>query len=391
MSTFGSNFSDTTTTTSSMDPDIKNRLLDLFGNSPGITNDLVERLNAGYQDYTGDRYLDENVDQEAFYNMVRNNIGSILGGTGGDPLGYLGDIYGDAVGFARNLPSNRVDPVTGQMVSQGAFGGDGNATLQEGARRSIQDVVAQQFRDTNIADYQNPYTDQVINRALSDLDRATQMRMQAADDRATAAGAFGGDRASIERGMIDQESIREAGNLVANLRARGYEDAANRVETDISNQLTADQANQLADRQVSRDAMSIAADLATTNQNQKRMARTDEAVNQLRAAQLLANAFGQGSDVYRDYLADFAGIGDKQLAMDQRDKDFDFEEFARSVDYDQDMIENMINLLRAAPGDRTETSETELSTAGQIQNVLNIAQGASGVYDYLFGSDGIFR
>ena len=63
MSTFGTAFSDTTTTQSSMDPDIKSRLLDLFGSSPGVTNDLVERLNAGYQNYTGDRYLDENADQ----------------------------------------------------------------------------------------------------------------------------------------------------------------------------------------------------------------------------------------------------------------------------------------------------------------------------------------
>ena len=126
--------------------------------------------------------------------------------------------------------------------------------------------------------------------------------------------------------------------------------------------------------------MSIAADIATTNQNQKRMARTDEAVNQLRSAQLLANAFGQGSDVYRDYLADFAGIGDKQLAMDQRDKDFDFEEFARSVDYDQNMISNMINLLRAAPGDRTDTSETEMSTVGQIQNAITTAQMVGGAF-----------
>ena len=227
----------------------------------------------------------------------------------------------------------------------------------------------------------------MIDRALSDLDRATQMRMQAADDRATGARAFGGDRAAIERGMIDQESIRQAGTMAANLRARGYEDAASRVEQDISNQLTADQANQLADAQTTRDAMTIAADLAGQNQREGRIAATDEAMNQLRSSQALLNAFGQGSDAYREYLADFADIGDRQYAFDQRDKDFDFEEFARTGDYDQIMITNMINLLRAAPGDKTQEKSTELDTFGKMEQAMNLYNMATGSFDSIYDKE----
>ena len=57
---------------------------------------------------------------------------------------------------------------------------------------------------------------------------------------------------------------------------------------------------------------------------------------------------------------------------DEVDGYFDFEEFARAVDYDQNMINNMINLLRAAPGNTTEESATELSTVGQISNALEL-------------------
>ena len=375
--TFGTSFGSTEKTSESMDPDIKNRLLDLFGDYPGVTDDLVERLNEGYKKYTGDRYGDEVADQEAYYNYVRNNLANIPGK----------DVWDASVSAAQNLPSNRVDPVTGKIVGQQAFGGDGTTPLATGARQSIQDVIAKQFKDTNISDYQNPYTTQVIDRALSDLDRATQMRMQAADDRATGARAFGGDRAAIERGMIDQESIRQAGTMAANLRARGYEDAASRVEQDISNQLTADQANQLADAQTTRDAMTIAADLAGQNQREGRIAATDEAMNQLRSSQALLNAFGQGSDAYREYLADFADIGDRQYAFDQRDKDFDFEEFARTVDYDQNMITNMINLLRAAPGDKTQEKSTELDTFGKMEQAMNLYNMATGSFDSIYDKE----
>ena len=45
------------------------------------------------------------------------------------------------------------------------------------------------------------------------------------------------------------------------------------------------------------------------------------------------------------------------------------------------MITNMINLLRAAPGDKTTEKETELDTFGKMEqamNVYNMATGALG-------------
>ena len=60
------------------------------------------------------------------------------------------------------------------------------------------------------------------------------------------------------------------------------------------------------------------------------------------------------------------------LARDQREKDFQFAEFLASIGYDQDMINNMINLLSTATGDREEETKTEMGTIGQIGQVAEL-------------------
>ena len=361
MSGFGSGFSNTERTTSTMDPDIKNRLTDLYGPAPGVMNSLVNRLNTGYTGFQGDRFANMNADQLLFNQMVRDNIERAPGA----------DIFERSVSRA-----DATATPTGMDVATSAFGPT-DQPLAQAARSNIQDVVAGQFAGTNLDPYQNPYNTAVIDTALADLDRATQMRLRAADDQATKAGAYGGDRAAIERGLINEESLRTAGRMVADLRARGFEDAANRVEADLDREMKAQEANQLADRQTSRDAL----DTATAIER-------DDPVNQLRASQALLNAFGQGSDQYRNYLADFMGIGDRLDDRSQRELDFDFAEFANAVNYDQNMIDNMIRLLSTATGDRQEETKTEMGTVGQISQVANLIPALGGAAGAFIGDDG---
>ena len=365
MSGFGSGFSNTQRTTSTMDPDIKNRLTDLYGPTPGVMNSLVNRLNTGYTGFQGDRFANMNADQLLFNQMVRDNIERAPGA----------DIFERSVSRA-----DATATPTGMDVATSAFGPT-DQPLAQAARSNIQDVVAGQFAGTNLDPYQNPYNTAVIDTALADLDRATQMRLRAADDQATKAGAYGGDRAAIERGLINEESLRTAGRMVADLRARGFEDAANRVEADLDREMKAQEANQLADRQTSRDAL----DTATAIER-------DDPVNQLRASQALLNAFGQGSDQYRNYLADFMGVGDRLDDRSQRELDFDFAEFANAVNYDQQMIENMINLLRIGQqGDRQEETKTEMGTIGQIGQVAELIPALGGAAGAFIGKDGKFK
>ena len=380
MSAFSNLFSNTSTTTESGDPDWKKRALDLWGDETGVSKDLLERLNAGFTDYTGDRFNDRNADQLDADRRIRGNIDDIPGKA----------IFDKSVAAANATTTTRVDPITGRTVSQQAFGGTGDTNLYDGARRSIQDLVAGQFAGTNLDPYMNPYTDRVINRGLSDLDKATQERLNEADAQATRGGAYGGDRASLERGVIGGESLRTAEKMISDLRYRGYEAAADMLTKDMDREMDASGANQLADASVTRDSMNIAADLERTNQDSAQRSKEIDNQNQFKQAQALLDSFGQGTDAYRSYLGDYVGMGNVIDASDQRDNDFDYKQFMDAYGYDEDMINNMIQLFGQAPRDRTTEESTEMGAAGQLAGLAGAWPGIEDAAGSIWEAGGDF-
>lgn len=86
---------------------------------------------------------------------------------------------------------------------------------------------ASEFVDPSaIAQFFNPYEQQVVDQTLADLNRASQMEGVAGRARAAGAGAFGGSRMAVEEaersGRLFDASARSAGQL----RQQGYTQAA---------------------------------------------------------------------------------------------------------------------------------------------------------------------
>jgi len=75
--------------------------------------------------------------------------------------------------------------------------------------------------------YMNPYENQVVQNTLADIERARQGQISAEGAAATAARAFGGTRQGVTRSLIDEASLRNAGNLAAQLRQSGFAQAQN--------------------------------------------------------------------------------------------------------------------------------------------------------------------
>ena len=75
--------------------------------------------------------------------------------------------------------------------------------------------------------YMNPYENQVVQNTLADIERARQGQISAEGAAATAARAFGGSRQGVTRSLIDEASLRNAGNLAAQLRQSGFAQAQN--------------------------------------------------------------------------------------------------------------------------------------------------------------------
>ncbi len=79
---------------------------------------------------------------------------------------------------------------------------------------------------TNIGYFMNPYTDQVVNTALGDLNRQYGDAYNNFKSEATAAGGFGGTRQATVEGQRMADLARASGDVSGQLRSQGFQSAA---------------------------------------------------------------------------------------------------------------------------------------------------------------------
>jgi hypothetical protein len=76
-----------------------------------------------------------------------------------------------------------------------------------------------------VQQYYNPFEQQVIDTGLQDLEQARQRAVQQTGQQAMASRAFGGSRHGVAEALTSGEYGKQAGNMVANLRNQGYQQA----------------------------------------------------------------------------------------------------------------------------------------------------------------------
>jgi hypothetical protein len=140
------------------------------------------------------------------------------------------------------------------------------------------------YNQSMVDQYMNPYTDQVINSGIADLERSRQGAVQQMGQRATAANAFGGSRQGVAEALTNQEYGTQAGSMIANLRSQGFNQAVqNAMNTQQLNQSAGLQgaqfrlgaANQLGSQgmQQQSDAYANAANMMSLGQNRQGLAQ----------------------------------------------------------------------------------------------------------------------
>ena len=359
-------YSSSEITEKTTDPLFRDGAASLLG-SQDVTDNLIGRLNSGYTNYTGNRFnTGLNADQSALAAMIRKNATEAIPGAA---------IFDDSVAKSRDISDISIDPITGASVNSQAN------QIQTAGRSRIQDIVAGQFAGTKLDPYMNPYTENVINTSLQDIERARQMQVLQNNSNATMAGAYGGDRAALVNAESNRASQDVAARTVADLRDRGFNAAADLYGQDADRSMQAQQANQTADIQTVRDAMALGQDSERMNQSTDLRAAQENEMNQLRAAQNLLNAFEGGTDIYGGYMDDFAGLGDSLDARSQRELDFNFNEFLAGTDYDQDMIDNLIRLFSTAPENERIEKTLDRGLAGDISATVGALDDFAGLYN----------
>ena len=199
----------TTVSTQEIDPDIKQAYLGNLDYARDVGNQLMAQEFAGFtpQYQTG----------EAMAEQIAT------GGIGRENLGTAADLTLAAAGFAPQA----IKP-DAELIQQ----------------------------------YYNPYQEQVIETGLSDLEKARQRAVQQIGERAQQSRAFGGSRQAVAEALTSGQYGEQAGNLIANLRAQGYNQALQAAQAQQA-------ANQAAGMQGAQFRLGAAQQLGGLGQQQQ--------------------------------------------------------------------------------------------------------------------------
>lgn len=166
----------------------------------------------------------------------------------------------------------------------------------------------------NTSQYMNPYTKNVIDTSMADMDRARQMALNDVGAQFQSAGAFGGSRHGLVEAETNSNFARDAGAMAAQLRMQGY--------------------NQAQD--------------ASANAYNARLG----------AAGQLANMGNLGFGMQRQITQDQAGIGAQQQAMMQQLIDASKGQYAGFTGQGNQQLATLLAALGGVPFPK-QTTETK--------------------------------
>ena len=192
----------TTTSTSSIDPQIKEAFLANFQQAQGVAGALPVQQFAGYNPMY-------QAGEEALVNTALAGPG-ITGTDLAAQMAAYGGVY---------QPSQ----ITAQKTNLGLGQGPGT-----------------------IGSYMNPFSEMVRKNALADLESSRQTAIQQMGERANAAKAFGGSRQGVAESLTNLGFAKQAGNLGATLNEQAFNQAMAAQQADIGRMSAADIANQQA-------------------------------------------------------------------------------------------------------------------------------------------------
>lgn len=188
-------------TTNAVDPDIKQAFLTNFMNAQGVASALPVQQFAGFNPMY-------QAGEEALVNTGLAGPG-ITGTDLAAQMAAFGGVYQPAMQTARQANLSMTGP--GSIVS-----------------------------------YMNPYTSQVRQNALADLETARRAAIQQTGERAMQARAFGGSRQGVAEGITNLGFARQAGTLGTQLNEQAFNQAVQLQAADLARQQAAEAANQAA-------------------------------------------------------------------------------------------------------------------------------------------------
>jgi hypothetical protein len=227
----------------------------------------------------------------------------------------------------------------------------GMGAAARGAYYDPQMVSAPSFLQGNIQEYMNPYISEVEQRATSNAERALQQQMNQISGQAIQSRAFGGSRQGIAEGVAAAEGARGIGDLSAQLRMQGFNQAAALQQADQARAMQASLANQQAG-------------LAGAGLG-------------LQGAGVLGNLAQQRQSLGLTDVGAVGAVGEQQQQQQQRQLEEAYARFVEQRDFPTQQLNLRLAAVGATPYGQTTT---QTSTGGPQGSGLATALGAGGSF-----------
>jgi len=254
----------TTTSTSSIDPQIKEAFLANFQQAQGVAGALPVQQFAGYNPMY-------QAGEEALVNTGLAGPG-ITGTDLAAQMAAYGGVY-------------QPGQITAQQSNLGMTG------------------------PGSIGSYMNPYTESVRTNALADLESARRAAIQQTGERATQARAFGGSRQGVAESLTNQGFAKQAATLGTSLNEQAFNQAMAMQQADIARRSAADIANQQAGLQGAQLRLGGASQLGNLAAQQQAL--------RLGGAQAVMGAGGQRQALEQQQMDAIRNIGLQRLGVVQ--------------------------------------------------------------------------
>ena len=161
----------------------------------------------------------------------------------------------------------------------------------------------------SIGSYMNPYTQSVRENALADLESARQAAIRQTGQQAMQAKAFGGSRQGVAEALTNQGFAKQAANLGTTLNEQAFNQAMAMQQADIARQSAADLANQQAGLQGAQFRLGAAGQLGNLAAQQQAL--------RLGGAQAVMGAGGARQALEQQQMDAIRNVGLQRLGVVQ--------------------------------------------------------------------------
>jgi|TARA_R100000084_G_scaffold52386_2_gene21868 hypothetical protein len=185
----------------------------------------------------------------------------------------------------------------------------------------LAEARAPSLLDVDIGAYQSPFTSQVIEQSMQDIQRQADIARGGAQARAIGAGAFGGSRSALLESEAQRPYAEAMARTAAGLREAGFGRAQRAAESDIEREMA----------------------------------------NRRRQAELQRGLLGEQ---YRG-LGLLGGIGGQQQMLQQRARDAAYQEFLRGIQYGPERVGILSQGVSGMPAAMTQESRKKTG-AGDV-------------------------